>query len=147
MMKIAISCDHGGYELKEYLKENLKNDYEIIDKGCFSKDSVDYPLLAKDVALAVQNKEADKGIVICTNGVGVTIVANKFKGIRCALCLNEDMASHARLHNDANIISFGQVNQPKEEALKMAKIFFETAFTNEERHARRVQQIKDIEEK
>lgn len=144
-MKVSIGADHGGFELKEYLVENLKNEYELKDNGCFSKDSVDYPLYAKMVAEDIQNKVSEYGILICTNGIGITIAANKFKGIRCALCVNEEMAEHAKLHNDANIVSLGKVNQSKEEALKIVKKFLETAFSNEERHLRRVNEIISFE--
>ena len=144
-MKVSIGCDHGGFELKEYLLNALKDDYEMIDEGCYSKESVDYPLYAKKVSEDLINKKADYGILICTNGIGITIAANKFKGIRCALCLNEDMASHSKLHNDANIVSLGQTNQSMEEALKIVKTFLTTEFSNEERHLRRVKEIINFE--
>ena len=144
-MKVSIGADHGGFELKEYLYEKLKNEYQLIDNGCFSKDSVDYPLYAKKVALDIQNKNADYGILICTNGIGITIAANKFKGISCALCLNEEMAEHAKLHNDANVVSLGAINQTKEEALSIVKKFLTTEFSYEERHLRRVNEIISFE--
>ena len=144
-MKISIGCDHGAFELKEFLKDNLK-EYEIIDHGCFSKESCDYPLFAKEVALDIKSKTADLGIVLCTNGIGVSIVANKIKGVRCALCLNTDMAYHAKTHNDANCLSLGSTNQTFAEALEITKTFLTTSFSNEERHSRRVNQIKKIEE-
>ena len=103
-MRVAIGSDHGGFELKEYLRSELKNDFDFIDEGCFSKDSVDYPLYAEKVSKEVQNKNADYGIVICTNGIGMSIAANKFRGIRCALCLNESMAFKAKTHNNANVL-------------------------------------------
>jgi len=146
MLKIAISSDHGGYSLKEYLVKNLKDEYNIVDFGCNSLDSVDYPIYASYTANAIKNKEVDFGIVICTNGVGVTIVANKFKGVRCALCINCDMAEHAKLHNDANCLSLGAKNQSEEEALNIAKAFLTTSFSNEERHLRRVNEIIKLEE-
>lgn len=144
-MRVAIGSDHGGFELKEYLKSELKNDFDFIDEGCFSKDSVDYPLYAEKVAKEIQNKNADYGIVICTNGIGMSIAANKFKGIRCALCLNESMAFKAKTHNNANVLSLGAENQGRTEALQIVKTFLSTKFSNEERHARRVNIINNFE--
>ena len=144
-MRVAIGSDHGGFELKEYLKSELKNDFDFIDEGCFSKDSVDYPLYAEKVAKEMQNKNADYGIVICTNGIGMSIAANKFKGIRCALCLNESMALKAKTHNNANVLSLGAENQGRTEALQIVKTFLSTKFSNEERHARRVNIINNFE--
>ena len=146
-MKISIGSDHGGFNLKEKIKAKYNNEYEFIDRGTYSLDSCDYPIFAKAVAEDVRDKNADYGIVICTNGVGVTIVANKVKGVRCALCLNNSMAEHAKLHNDANVIALGAMNQTDNEAFEMVKIFIETPFSFEERHARRVNEIKDMEEK
>lgn len=146
-MKISIGSDHGGFNLKEKIKAKFNNEYEFIDRGTYSLDSCDYPIFAKAVAEDVRDKNADYGIVICTNGVGVTIVANKVKDVRCALCLNNSMAEHAKLHNDANVIALGAINQTDNEAFEMVKIFIETPFSFEERHARRVNEIKDMEEK
>ena len=145
-MKVAIASDHGGFELKEYLISELKDKFNLIDEGCFSKDSVDYPLYAKKVAEDIESNVAEYGILICTNGIGITIAANKFKGIRCALCVNESMAEHAKLHNDANIVALGAINQEKEEALKIVQKFLSTEFSHEERHERRVNEIKNFEE-
>ncbi len=146
-MKISIGSDHGGFNLKEKIKAKFNNEYEFIDRGTHSLDSCDYPIFAKAVAEDVRDKNADYGIVICTNGVGVTIVANKVRGVRCALCLNNSMAEHAKLHNDANVIALGALNQSDEEAFEMVKTFIETPFSFEERHVRRVNEIKDMEEK
>ncbi len=146
-MKISIGSDHGGFNLKEKIKAKFNNEYEFIDRGTYSLDSCDYPIFAKAVAEDVRDKNADYGIVICTNGVGVTIVANKVRGVRCALCLNNSMAEHAKLHNDANVIALGALNQSDEEAFEMVKTFIETPFSFEERHVRRVNEIKDMEEK
>ncbi len=146
-MKISIGSDHGGFNLKEKIKARFNNEYEFIDRGTYSKDSCDYPVYAKAVGEDVRDKNADYGIAICTNGVGVTIVANKVKGVRAALCLNNSMAEHAKLHNDANVIALGAENQSDEEAFEMVKIFIETPFSFEERHVRRVNEIKNMEEK
>lgn len=145
-MKIAIGTDHGGFELKEYLKKELSSKDEIIDEGCFSKESVDYPVYAKKVANDIESGKAELGILICTNGIGMSIAANKFNGIRAALVLSDDMAMHAKAHNDANVICLGGDNQSKEAALNYAKLFIDTPFSNVERHERRVNEIKSFEE-
>ena len=146
-MKISIGSDHGGFDLKEKIIKHFEKDYEFLDRGTYSKDSCDYPIFAKAVAEDVSNKTADYGIVVCTNGVGVSIVANKIKGVRCALVLNKSMAEHAKLHNDANVIALGEINQTIDEAFEFVKTFIETPFSFEERHARRVNEIKNMEEK
>lgn len=145
-MKVAIASDHGGYELKEFIKKNLSKKYDFIDEGCFSKDSVDYPIYASKAASLVALGDAEYAIVICTNGIGVSMVANKLKGIRCALCTTKDMAEHAKLHNDANCLALGATNQSMKEALEIVTAFLDTKFSNEERHLRRVNQIKKMEE-
>ncbi len=143
-MKIAIGSDHGGYDLKEKIKEWLmQNAYEVDDKGTFSKDSCDYPVFAKAVAKAVAAGEADKGIVVCTTGIGVSITANKVKGIRCALCHNEHTATMTRLHNDSNVLAIGAAEVDEAMALKMTEIFLTTEFSGEERHARRVRMMEE----
>ena len=105
---IAIGCDHGGYKLKEEIKKYLdEKEIKYKDLGCMNEERVDYPNIAKDVANAVQSKECEKGILICRSGIGMSIVANKFKGIRCTLCHNEFTAKYARLHNNSNILAMG----------------------------------------
>ncbi|MDN5304017.1 MAG: ribose 5-phosphate isomerase [Fusobacteriaceae bacterium] len=108
MKKIALGADHGGYELKNIVKEYLKNNgYEVIDFGTNSSDSVDYPEFAHKVGNSVVNKEADFGIVICGTGIGISIAANKIKGVRAALCHNVWTAKLTRQHNDANVLAMG----------------------------------------
>lgn len=142
-MKISMGCDHGGYDLKEKVKKYLEEKgYEVADCGCYSKESCDYPEYARKAALMVADGEAEKGIVICTTGIGVSIVANKIKGIRCALCHNEHTATMTRLHNDANMLAMGAVEISAEEALKITEIFLSTEFPGEEKHVRRVAQIE-----
>ena len=105
---IAIGSDHGGYELKELVKKHLDEIGEKYDDlGCYSLESVDYPAFGRAVAQAVAKGEADKGIVICTTGIGISIVANKVKGIRCALCADTVSARLTREHNDANVLCMG----------------------------------------
>ena len=143
-MKIAIGSDHGGYDLKEKIKEWLMaNAYEVDDKGTYSKDSCDYPVFAKAVAKDVAEGKSDRGIVVCTTGIGVSITANKVKGIRCALCHNEHTATMTRLHNDSNVLAIGAMEVDEAMALKMTEIFLTTEFSGEERHARRVRMMEE----
>jgi len=140
---ISMGCDHGGYELKEALKKYLTDKgYEIKDRGCFSKDSVDYPEFARAAAEDVANKVSDRGIVICTTGIGVSITANKVKGVRCALCHNEHTARMTRLHNDSNVLALGAAEVSVQMAEMIADLFLETEFSGEERHARRIKLIE-----
>lgn len=142
-MKISMGCDHGGYDLKEKVKKYLEEKgYEVADCGCYSKESCDYPEFARKAAMMVADGEAEKGIVICTTGIGVSMVANKVKGIRCALCHNEHTATMTRLHNNANMLAMGAVEISAEEALKITEIFLSTEFPGEEKHMRRVAQIE-----
>ncbi len=144
-MKIAIGSDHAGFHLKERIKEFLKaKGHEVIDFGTNSEDSTHYPLFAKNVALAVQRGEADRGILVCGTGIGMSITANKFKGIRAALCLNEYMARMSRLHNDANILCLGDRVLGEELALSIVEVWIETPFEGG-RHRKRLDLIADIE--
>ncbi len=128
-MKICIGSDHGGYELKEYLKTVLKKDgYEVLDVGCNSKDSVHYPIYGQAVAKKVSSDEFEKGILICTTGIGMSMTANRFKGVRAALCHNEDSAKMSRLHNNSNILVFGAKYQPPQQAEKILKVWLNTGF-------------------
>ena len=144
-MRISIGSDHGGLNLKEKIKETFK-DIEFVDRGTYSFDSCDYPIFAKQVAEDVRDAKVDFGILVCTNGVGMSITANKIKGVRAALCLSEDMAMHARRHNGANVLCLGEINQPMDVALKIVKEFITTPMADEERHLRRINLIKEIEE-
>ena len=144
-MKISIACDHGGYDLKESLKKWLsENNYEVIDYGTNSKDSCDYPDFGRLAAEAVRDKVVDKGIVICTTGIGMSIVANKVKGIRCALVSNTEGASLTRRHNDSNVLALGAKFTDDALAKEITKIWLETEFEGG-RHQRRVDKIMEIE--
>ena len=144
-MKIALSCDHGAYELKESIKKHLEEKgIEYFDFGCYSKESVDYPVFAYKAAKAVADKEYDFGIICCTTGLGVSMAANKVKGIRAAVCTNEMLAEMTRRHNNANVICMGQNVVSTELAFKMIDIFLSTEFEGG-RHQRRVDLITDIE--
>ena len=142
-MKVSMGCDHGAYVLKETLKEYLTSKgYEIDDCGCYSEESCDYPDMARAAAQKVASGECERGIVLCTTGIGVSITANKVKGVRAALCHNEDCAKMTRLHNDSNVIAMGAKYVDPELAKKMVDIFLETDFSGEERHQRRVDKIE-----
>ena len=143
-MKIAIACDHGGYLLKqEILIWMEENDIDFYDFGCFSTESVDYPVFAEKAARAVADGECEKGIVICTTGIGVSIAANKVPGIRCALFTDSLQAEMTRRHNDANMIALGAGITGGNLAKRMVDIFLHTEFEGG-RHARRVAQLDAI---
>ena len=144
-MKIALGCDHGGYELKEFVKtvlERLGHTYE--DFGCYSKESCDYPDFGEAAARAVAEGKCDRGIVICTTGIGISIAANKVKGIRCAHCADCLQAEMTRRHNDANMIAICAGFTGKNMAERMVEVFLSTEFEGG-RHARRVDKIMAIE--
>ena len=144
-MKIAIGCDHGGYLLKQDLLIWMEeNDIEYEDFGCFSADSVDYPVYGEKVARAVASGAYDRGIVICTTGIGISIAANKVKGIRCAHRADPLSAEMTRRHNDANIIALGAGMIGPNLARRMVEVFLNTEFEGG-RHARRVAQLDAIE--
>ena len=137
-MKIAIGCDHGGFELKDKVdKELVAKAYELVDCGCNSVESVDYPVFAKSVAKKVAAGEVDFGVLICTTGVGMCVQANKVKGARAVLALNEDMAQMSREHNNCNVLCMGKKYTTVEQAMKYIEIFTTTEFSGG-RHERRV---------
>ena len=143
---IAIGCDHGGYDLKQEVIKYLKeNNMEYKDFGCFGKESCDYPEFGKAAAKAVASGECDKGIVICTTGIGISITANKVKGIRCALCADTVSARLTREHNDANMLALGAGIVGTNLALGIVDTFLHTAFPGEEKHRRRVAAIQALE--
>ncbi len=144
-MKIAIGSDHAGYELKEKIKEFLKeNKYEFEDFGTDSSDSVDYPDFAKRVSEAVIGG-FNFGILICGSGIGMSMAANKFPGIRAAFCMNPELAKASREHNNANVLTLGARFIGEDLAKKIVKTFLETEFTDEERHIKRVKKIGELE--
>ena len=144
-MKIAIGCDHGGYLLKQDILIWLEeHDIDYEDFGCYNRDSVDYPVYGEKVARAVASGEYDRGIVICTTGIGISISANKVKGIRCALCSDTLSAEMTRRHNDANMLAMGAGIVGPNLAKKMVEVFLSTEFEGG-RHARRVDLLNAIE--
>lgn len=144
-MMIALGADHAGYELKEVIKAHLQEKgIEIEDLGTYNTDSVDYPDYAYAVAQEVTSKKAEYGILCCGTGIGISIAANKVKGIRAALCSDEFSAEMTRRHNDANIICFGGRVIKPELAVKLVDIFLSTPFEGD-KHLRRINKIADIE--
>ncbi|MBO8126100.1 MAG: ribose 5-phosphate isomerase B [Firmicutes bacterium] len=145
-MKVAIGSDHGGYTIKELLKRELsKEGIEFTDFGTFSTESCDYPDYAFKVAEAVARGEFERGILICGTGIGMSIAANKVKGVRAALCHDVFSAEATRLHNDSNVLTMGERVVGPGLALKIARTWLNTEFSGEERHRRRIDKITDYE--
>lgn len=141
---IALGSDHGGWALKQEVMKHLDaRGLEYKDYGTYSEDSCDYPVYGKAVAHAVADGECEKGIIICGTGIGISITANKVKGIRAALCGDCFSAEMARLHNDANILAMGARVVGPGLALKIVDTFLDTPFSGDERHVRRIKQIED----
>lgn len=146
-MKIAIGCDHGGINLKPALIDYLnEQNIDFKDFGCYEKKSTDYNDYAAKVAKAVSGGEYQLGILICGTGIGMCIMANKFKGIRCAHCSDPYSARLTREHNDANILSFGERVVGEGLMRDIVDAFVKTPFSGEERHARRIAKITAAEE-
>ena len=146
-MKIAIGCDHGALALKESVKKVLAElGAEIDDIGTYTEDSVDYPDIAEKVCEKVISGEADRGVVLCGTGIGISMAANKIKGIRCALCGEAYSARMARAHNDANVLALGGRVLGPELAGDVVRTFFTQEFEGG-RHARRVGKIMALENK
>ena len=146
-MVLAIGSDHAGFELKrELIKSFETRSITLVDEGTYSNESCDYPDYAAKVCKEVLNNHAEFGVLICYTGVGISIAANKFKGIRAALINDKETAKLAREHNNANVICFGTKNITKEEAIECINVFISTEFSNGERHVRRLNKIKGLEE-
>lgn len=146
-MRVAIGADHAGYKLKEFLKKRLQDcGYSIVDVGTFSENSVDYPDYAYEVSNLIVNGKADFGVLVCGTGLGMSIAANKVKGIRAAACSNIFEAIMSRRHNDANVICIGSRVVGDEHAFLMVKIFLEETFEGG-RHRKRIEKIKQMDEK
>jgi ribose 5-phosphate isomerase B len=144
-MKIAIASDHGGYELKEYLKGHLaKRGVEVLDLGTDSEESADYPVFGRACGEAVVSGRADRGVVCCGTGIGISIAANKVRGVRCAVCANAFMAEMCARHNDANVIALGGRVLGKEEAAEFVDLWLDTPFEGGGRHQRRVDALNDM---
>lgn len=144
-MTISLGCDHGGYDLKEHIKAYLEGKgHTVKDCGTDSKESCDYPLFGKAAAEAVADGTCQRGIVICTTGIGISISANKVKGIRCALCSDPLSAEMTRRHNDANMLAMGAGMIGKNMAERIVDVFLSAEFEGG-RHQRRVDEITAIE--
>ena len=144
-MKISMGCDHGGYLLKEHVKKYLtEKGHEIVDCGCNSLDSCDYPQFGAAAARAVADGTCEKGIVICTSGIGISISANKVRGIRCALCSEPLSAEMTRRHNNANMLAMGAGMTGPNMAERIVDVFLTTEFEGG-RHQRRVDGIAAVE--
>lgn len=141
---IAIGCDHGGFDLKEKVKAHLEEKgYEVKDVGCYDKNACDYPIYGKAVANSVADGTCEKGIVICTTGIGISIAANKVKGVRAALCADSTTARMTRLHNDSNVLAMGAGIVGENLAMDIVDTFMTTDFSGVERHQKRVDLIED----
>lgn len=146
-MKIAIGCDHGAYTLKKTIVSYLeKKGYTVKDFGCFNPGSCDYPDFCGAAAKAVASGECQKGIVLCTTGIGASIAANKVKGIRCALLSDVLSARLTRLHNDTNMMALGAGIVGESLALEIVQVWLNTEFSEEERHKKRIQKMMALEQ-
>lgn len=140
-MKIAIGSDHAGFRYKEAIKELLTSlGHEVVDKGTYSEEPVDYPLFIRPVAEAVAAGEVERGVVLGGSGNGEAMMANRIKGVRCGLCWNEESAQLCRKHNDANVISIGERMMSQEMALNIIKIWLDTPFEGG-RHVARIKEL------
>ena len=147
MKKIAIGCDHGGLEHKNAIAENLKNrGFEVVDEGIYEQVSVDYPEIAQKVCARITSGECELGILVCGTGIGMSIAANKVKGIRAAACSEHFSAKYTRLHNDSNILCLGGRVVGVGTAVELADLFVDTEFEGG-RHQRRVDMVMAIENK
>jgi ribose 5-phosphate isomerase B len=145
-MKIAMATDHAAFSLKEKIKNYLlSSGYEIIDFGCYNEEPVDYPLFISKAARAVANGQCERGVVMCGSGIGASIVANKIKGIRCALVYTPELCRLARQHNNANMIALAGRFTEENIATRIVDVFLLTQFEGG-RHLRRINQILEIEE-
>ena len=140
---IALGSDHGGYDLKmEVIRHLEEKNIAYKDYGCLDKSSCDYPEFGRAAAMAVANGECEKGIVICTTGIGISISANKVAGVRCALCADTLSAKMTRLHNNSNMLAMGAGIVGTNLAIEIVDTFLNTEFSNDERHIRRINKIE-----
>ena len=146
-MRIALAADHAGYELKQLVKPRLSLDHQVLDLGTQSTAPVDYPDFAEAVALAIRQGQADRGILICGSGVGVSVAANKVTGIRAGVCHDCYSAHQGVEHDDMNVLCIGARVVGPELAFELVKVFVGARFTGEERHVRRLAKTKAIEAK
>jgi len=145
MKKIIIGSDHAGYAMKERIKKELGDKYQFVDMGTDGEKSVDYPDYAEKVAKKVAVTPDSQGVLVCGSGIGVSIAANKVHGIRAALAYSKKAAMLARQHNDANVVATAGREGTMDDPVEIVKTFLETDFSGDERHARRVKKIMEIE--
>ena len=144
-MKIALGCDHAAYELKEAIKEKLTAEgHEVLDMGCDSTESVDYPKYGHAVGRAVAAGDAERGIAVCGSGIGISIACNKVPGVRAALCTSVEMAEMCRRHNDANVVCMGARMISQELAFDIIDKWMVTEFEGG-KHERRINEIEDLD--
>ena len=144
MEKIAIGCDHAAFVLKDVIKKYLQGrGYEVKDYGTFSNESVDYPDMVHPLAKEINDSRIERGIVLCGSGIGVSMVANKYPKVRCALCWNAELAKLCRQHNDANVLALGARFIAENEAFEMVDAFLNTPFEGG-RHQARVEKISEL---
>jgi ribose 5-phosphate isomerase B len=147
-MKIAIGADHAGFALKEEIRKNLSEaGHEIVDFGTDNLESTDYPDYAVPVAQAVSSGNVERGILVCSTGVGMSIAANKVQGVRAALAMNADEVQLTREHNDANVLAVGARYTSTETANELVNLFLKTSFSHGERHERRLSKVAELEAK
>lgn len=143
---IALACDHGAFDLKQTIMQHLQErGFEVKDFGCFDKSSCDYPDFAAPAAKAVASGECEKGIVVCTTGIGVSITANKVKGIRCALLSDIMSARMTREHNDTNMMAMGAGVVGEKLAIEIVDTWLDTPFSQQARHQRRIDKMMALE--
>lgn len=143
-MKIAVASDHGGFALKEEVKRHLKErGLEILDLGTYSEESVDYPVYGKACGEAVVSKEADLGVVVCGTGIGISMAANKVKGVRCGLCTSVEMARLTKQHNNANLLALGGRTTDPALAMEIVDAWLDTEFEGG-RHQRRTDMLDQM---
>ena len=144
-MKIAIASDHRGFEVKNEINRYLEEqNIQYEDFGTYTEERMDYPVVAVKVAEAVQRKECDLGVLICGTGFGMSLVANKYRGIRCTPCYSEEAAKFARAHNDANILALGAEHLTAHDAIRILRVFLATDFEGG-RHSERLKMIEEVE--
>ncbi|NQT32835.1 MAG: RpiB/LacA/LacB family sugar-phosphate isomerase [Candidatus Omnitrophica bacterium] len=146
-MKIAIGADHGGFELKQQIKQSLKKaKHQVVDVGCTSPEPCDYPEFGFSAAEKVSKRKADRGIIVCKTGIGMAIIANKLPGVRAGVCASVKDAESARRHNDTNVLVLAATQTKGKKAAEIVKVWLKTKALKG-RHARRVRQIKRLEKK
>lgn len=145
MKKVVIGSDHAGYKMKERIKKELGDQYDFVDVGPDSEESVDYPIYAEKVAQQVAVTPDGQGVLLCGNGVGIAMAANKVHGARAGLAYSVESAKQARMHNNANIVATAGRSPVMDDPVDIVRAFLETEFSGDERHKRRVDEMMDIE--